>query len=386
MRITQVFIYLLFGFSSFSQGVWNQKANLPGPGRHGAVGFELGNYGYIGLGQINSGPQGDIEYQDMYRYDPTSNSWMRVDSFLLSENTDHLAIWAKGNKAYFGDVQYFRFEPDKNEYQTLLSEPISLSFTAHTEALGKEFFFLNDQVRWFYYGSEEWGIHYWPEVSQVYFEKAVTINETIYVTGSTFESSTIYSVNPVSLEIDSVTTAPFGPVYNFDMVELNGEIYYFFCGNNSTDASKSIFKYNLELNEWQQLEDFPGNGRRYYASFKLGNRYFVSTGTNGINHNDLWEYIPNDTSSVIIKPPVPNYTALAYPNPSNETITIEIKDYDPEAIYTIIITDRNGKNVGYISATDAAVKINCLQFEAGTYHYQLFKNEHTIKTGNLIIL
>src|SRR6185436_16374119 len=64
-----IYYYSLFSFNSASDvcptaiqkkiqirpGSWTQKANFPGPARIGAVGFSIGNKGYVGLGWHYSG-------------------------------------------------------------------------------------------------------------------------------------------------------------------------------------------------------------------------------------------------------------------------------------------------------------------------------------------
>ena len=56
---------------------WTQKANIPGPGRSNAVGIELNNKGYVGLG-INSNLINS--FNDFYEYDPVTNSWSTKQS------------------------------------------------------------------------------------------------------------------------------------------------------------------------------------------------------------------------------------------------------------------------------------------------------------------
>lgn len=52
---------------------WAQKANIPGSGRSGAVGMELNNKGYVGLGKNTNL---NTTFSDFYEYDPTNNTWV----------------------------------------------------------------------------------------------------------------------------------------------------------------------------------------------------------------------------------------------------------------------------------------------------------------------
>src|SRR5436190_787996 len=57
--------------NSRAQGTWTKKADFGGGARSGAVGFSIGNKGYIGTG-------GD---KDFWEYDPASNTWMQKADF-----------------------------------------------------------------------------------------------------------------------------------------------------------------------------------------------------------------------------------------------------------------------------------------------------------------
>jgi len=52
-----------------AQNTWQQLTDFPGTGRRGAVGFAIGEYGYIGTGTSSD---------DMYRYHPATDSWVQV--------------------------------------------------------------------------------------------------------------------------------------------------------------------------------------------------------------------------------------------------------------------------------------------------------------------
>ena len=59
-----------------STDAWTRKADFAGQARYFAVGFSIGNYGYIGsgLGSFNMP-------NDFWRYDPLADSWSQIDSY-----------------------------------------------------------------------------------------------------------------------------------------------------------------------------------------------------------------------------------------------------------------------------------------------------------------
>jgi N-acetylneuraminic acid mutarotase len=60
-----------------TNGSWTQKASLPASVRQGAVGFAIGNYGYIGSGNMDT----TNIMTDLWRYDLAANSWLQRASF-----------------------------------------------------------------------------------------------------------------------------------------------------------------------------------------------------------------------------------------------------------------------------------------------------------------
>jgi Kelch motif/IPT/TIG domain len=81
-------------------GTWTQMAPRPsnptGTFDIGiGVGFAIGNYGYMGFGTNNGS-----DFSDLYRYDPTSNTWTTMPS--LGIPMEDLASMVIGDKAYVG--------------------------------------------------------------------------------------------------------------------------------------------------------------------------------------------------------------------------------------------------------------------------------------------
>jgi N-acetylneuraminic acid mutarotase len=80
---------------------WIQKASLPiTPSRYGAVGFSIGTKGYIGIGG-KSGFISDPYYKDFWEWDQETNIWTQKADF--PGNTRAAAVgFSIGNKGYIG--------------------------------------------------------------------------------------------------------------------------------------------------------------------------------------------------------------------------------------------------------------------------------------------
>ncbi len=80
---------------------WTQKASLPiTPSRYGAVGFSIGTKGYIGIGG-KSGFNSDPYYKDFWEWDQATNIWTQKADF--PGNARVAAVgFSIGNKGYIG--------------------------------------------------------------------------------------------------------------------------------------------------------------------------------------------------------------------------------------------------------------------------------------------
>jgi len=80
--ITKLKDFWEFDPSAGANGTWTQKADFAlgtstgDKARYGAVGFALGNLGYIGTGKGND----DNNMRDFYQYDPSTDKWTQIAS------------------------------------------------------------------------------------------------------------------------------------------------------------------------------------------------------------------------------------------------------------------------------------------------------------------
>jgi N-acetylneuraminic acid mutarotase len=80
---------------------WTQKASLPtAPARAFAAGFSIGNKGYIGIGIMDDGFS-DSYYQDFWEWDQTTNVWTKKADFPGNARKEAVGF-SIGNKGYIG--------------------------------------------------------------------------------------------------------------------------------------------------------------------------------------------------------------------------------------------------------------------------------------------
>ena len=123
--------------------VWNVKTGYPGVGRHRSSGIGIGNKVYYGLGHVSSGAV-NVGYQDWWEFDPATNAWTQKANYA---HQSHGAVgFTIGNKGYIvggstsknsGTLKYAYFR-DTWEYN-----PQTNIWTQRNNFLGGDTLFVN---------------------------------------------------------------------------------------------------------------------------------------------------------------------------------------------------------------------------------------------------
>lgn len=324
---------------------WFQKSSFGGEARHRATAFSIGNFGYIGLGHINSAV--DVEYEDFWKYDPASDSWTQISDYPEGK-CFHVTGFVIDDKAYAGtgrkiDGTYFKrfyeYDPTTNVWTSIADFPGSARRGAVSFAINGSGFvgtgqttggYSNDFYRYVPASNSWFPIPNLPgavRTSSVAFE----LNGMGYVgTGNTNAGSTndFWMYNPVT---NSWTPrASVGPTTRQEATgfSLNGKGYIgtgddYSSGNNFSD----FWEFNPSANTWVQIEDFSGTARRYLVSFVIGDRAYCGTGTNGTNFRDFWMF---DRYLSVVSEGFKKANIFVYPNPFSETISVDFKSVSLE--------------------------------------------------------
>ncbi|RZK18730.1 MAG: hypothetical protein EOO43_12295, partial [Flavobacterium sp.] len=117
--------------------IWTQKADVGGPGRYGAVGFSIGIKGYIGTG--NSGSA----LKDFWEYNEINNSWTQKADFAGSGR--FMAIgFSIGNKGYIGPgspshnrKDFWEYDPNSHNLTQQGNNFNGVSQLVKTDTIGK---------------------------------------------------------------------------------------------------------------------------------------------------------------------------------------------------------------------------------------------------------
>ena len=388
--------------TGLTAGPWFEKSNFGGEARHRATSFSIGNSGYIGLGHINSGI--DVEYEDFWKYDPSSNSWSQVANY-PEGRCYHATSFVIGNNGYVGtgrlengtySKKFFRYDPVTNIWTPVSDFPGAarrgaVAFTTNgkgyvgtgqaTSGYTNDFYEYNPNNNSWIIRAQLPGP---PRTSSVGFN----IENYGYVgTGNTNTGSTndFYQFNPANNTWTS--KAQVGPISRQEAVGfvVNGMGYIgtgddFSSGNNYSD----MWEYDPVLNNWSQIQDFSGSARRYLTAFVIGSRAYAGTGTNGTNFRDFWMF---DQVLSILERQSEQIITMIYPNPTENFIIVHIEGL-PEFIsiskISLELISTSGKVFPYGKVTDLKTNFDISALKSGSYIYRLSYDGEPFKSGKLM--
>lgn len=305
--------YTDFKKYNLNDGTWTDVPdNFPGKGRHGAVAFvaEKGGktYAYVGLGYISAnqiqGSDGTAEIRakeylkDFYRFDPTDNSWTKIEDFPGEARRDAVAF-TLDNYGYVGTGR------------------------ADKALLFKDFYCFDPETET--WNTEELGF----KGDQRYGASAFVVNGAAYVClgakGSGYAQDVIKCTplggGKVAWDNMQALTDKPGVKQDKDYDRIprafavsfisnkgnDGESYAYIATGKGNNPS-TVWKYNHKKDQWHQMEDlapsagnvvgavsFVADGYGYYttggtsidpidANSSSSTRYFT---------NSTWRFIPD---------------------------------------------------------------------------------------------
>ena len=317
---------------------WAQKADFGGVERYVAVGFSIGNKGYIGTGGASTGNK-----KDFWEYDPITDTWTQKASFGGTGRSAAVGF-SIGNKGYIGTgsnkKDFWEYDPIANSW----IQKADLTTSGRNLATG-----FSDGIKGYigtgivmnqFYKNDFWE---WDPNTNVWTQKAN------------------FGGLPRA-EACSFWLCPFG---------------YLGLGTTliSSGTLSDFWKYNIANNTWTQVSNF-GNGlREMVATFTISGKAYIGTGW--INDNsqqiDFWEYTPDSTCITGIKEfPISNFQFPISPNPVNEFIIINYSLLG-KAKFKLRITDATGKNVfeTQLSINNNQSTIPLKDFSNGIYFVEI---------------
>lgn len=293
---------------------WSQKAVFAGGSRRGAVGFSIGNRGYIGTGYNDSWKR------DFWEYNPSTNNWTQKANFEGTPRESAVGF-SIDNKGYIGTGwegenlgDFWEYNPSTNQW----TRKADFGGTPRSAAIG----FSIDNKGYIGTGYDgEWKRDFW-------------------------------EYDPLSNAWNR--KADFGGTERLAAVGFSiGDKGYIGTGLSADWAGKErdFWEYDPSLNSWTQSTNFGGITRFSAVGFSVGAKGYVGTGWVGSTQRDFWEFIPQEVppgneNLIIVSPGTKNYGVVVegfsseyifiIENPHNTEISGQITLAGPSADqYTI---------------------------------------------------
>ena len=243
---------------------WQERAEAPGIGRHHPVTFSLDGKGYMVAGTTDF----TTATSDFYQYDPANDSWATLTDFpgvgrgfSISDTWDGKAYMGFGfgsNNDYLKDL--WEFDPTTQTWTELASCPCA-------ERIHPTFV-IEDGLLFVGLGNND-------------------------VSGN-LDDWWEYNISTDTWR--QLPDIPGPPRHHPFMFSANGDVYTGLGHGNSpgTNIYDDWYKWDIQNEEWEQMNDFPGEARVAGTQFSIGDRGFVLSG-DGDNHytmaeGEFWEY------------------------------------------------------------------------------------------------
>jgi N-acetylneuraminic acid mutarotase len=283
-------------------GTWTQKAGMPESAeeRCCGIGFAIGNYGYIGLGNYYG-----IDDDELYRYDPSSDSWSQMASF--GTPTEELVCMVINNIAYAGlglsqgsnsnqfPQHFYAYDPQTNTWTQKSDFPGAGRQEAVSFTIGNKGYVVlgiaGDSIY-----KDVW--EYDP-VADSWTQKkdfpgvipqqpfGFALDSVAYVGGavSPTTNTSWWQYNPATDTWTQKNNYPSGmySLYFASSMVINGQGYILGGGDEN-------WRYNPATDTWTQLAFFASRVGGF--TFVVNNNGYFGAGAQGFFYSDLWEFTP----------------------------------------------------------------------------------------------
>ncbi len=397
-----LFLILLMSETIHAQGSWTQRASFPGGLRCKAVGFSIGNVGYVGTGESNCSPSSPID--DFWEFNPTTNTWTQRANFGGVPRS--LAVgFAIGNKGYIGtgvDLNgnklndIWEFDPGSNTWTQKNSLPGPPRYSAMAFSVGNMGYvglgdtsnftstgLLYDLWEFDPVGNSWLQKTNFPGSGRVYAVSFSLNNKGYVATGASATSfkSDLWEYDPVSNSWTQKTSFIRGKAQatSFSL----GAGGYIVTGVDSPAVPMNeLWAYNQMMNNWYQKANLPVALRIFSTAFSVGTKGYLGLGDWGVSYDDLWEYSPDTIFSV--QENQYRVQTTVYPNPITSSGFIIFSQSISKAKCQIY--DVQGREVKEVSVSGMKYEISKSELIPGIYIYHIIANNGTIASGKFVIL
>jgi N-acetylneuraminic acid mutarotase len=326
---------------------WTQKANFGGVGRRFAIGFSIGNKGYIGTGE-----SGSSVLKDFWEYDPATDTWTQKADLpgVARKNAVGFSI---GNKGYISTgldsnnnklKDFWEYDPVADSW----TQKADFGGTARTNAVGFSIGF--KAYIGTGYNSSGYLKDFWE-----YDPSNDTWSQKNDLAG-------IKRMFAVGFSIDTLGYIGTGSTENPDLTYL-----------------RDFWEYDPATDTWTQKSDFGGYERSNAVGFSIVNKGYIGTGWNELTsptptvYKDFWEYDPDGDTYGFSEIQGQNQLIQIFQNLTSDNISISCQQK-----VTIEILNINGQIIEYIICDSGETSIDIGDFASGVYFVRALTDKEII--------
>ncbi|MDF2436212.1 MAG: type sorting protein [Bacteroidota bacterium] len=266
-QIGLLLLFVVLFSRSGAQNSWDKRESVGGSKRERAIGFSVGNRGYIGLGQDTL----NLMLNDLWEFDPGTNTWTQKANFPGQGRRDAVSF-SIGTKGYVGTGM--------NNADAFMGNPLS-DFWQYDPATNS---WLQKAP---YPGNFGGGI---------YYATGFAVNGKGYICcgkeGASNYSNELWEYNPTSNTWLQKSSFPGGVRYGGTAFVI-GNYAYYGTGTDENVFNNDFYRYSPALNSWTPIASFPGSERFSCSSFTLGTCGYLVFGSDGGYKDELWQYDPS---------------------------------------------------------------------------------------------
>lgn len=283
LKYISCFVLVVLGVNVNAQN-WEERASYPGPARHHPINFTLDGKGYLLTGSTTS----NGVTNDFYEYDPVDDSWTALPDFpgparsyaygAVSEGKAFVGFGLGPGGAYLDDL--WEYDPATGDWTELSSCPC----TGRVHPT----FVIEDQKIFLGLGGDN-------------------------VTGNLKDWWEYDILTDSWRQLPDLPGSPRHHPFHF---AAGGSVYTGLGHGNGPGINiyNDWYRWDLDNESWEQLNDFPEQGRVAGTEFNIGDRGFVLSG-DGEDHGtmstgEFWEY-HYETDSWTELPPHPDVSRWA---------------------------------------------------------------------------
>ena len=392
-------LFLLYFITNFAHAnySWQQLTPLPSTGRVGVAGFSLGNKLYYGNGDYNA----SIQYNDIWQFDPATNSWSQMASLPGSLTRVSACAFSVNGFGYMGLgwnrfanavalFDFYKYDPSLNSWTAIAQYPGTSVFNASSFVIGNMAYVGlggsgNTSMYKYDPMNDVWtSIANYPG-SSGQSSVAFSVNGYGYVFGGWDGSSAVnelWSYNPSGNSWSQKTSAPISGISPTAFV-IDGYAFVGAGALGNQGGQVDFYQYYPTIDAWSNAPAFPGLPLAGFRGTVIGNTaYAFGGGDPNINfyNNQLWKF---ENASSIAEPS--ESPINVFYNAFNHSLEIRSLDNKNIKLNLFAMTGQKIINDEIVAST-SMVSLSSFNLKPGYYLYSILDKNNSLLSSSKIFI